>query len=109
QLSALQNHLLDASRAKMSAIERKAYHNLRKAMFLVRTATRQNIVPRTPELLRLSYRNYRLVSRTSFVASYAWFIVTILFDGFPGGFYGCLAFLFLTSVCAIKLIQIYLQ
>ena len=57
--------------------------------------------------MQLSFESYSLFTQR-FFWSYVRFVIVALITIFPGGLYGFLAFVFLTLVCAVKLIQIYL-
>ncbi|MBK8477807.1 MAG: hypothetical protein IPL39_16325 [Opitutaceae bacterium] len=107
RLEAYQARLLAKSHVNRTAIERSTYRVMRKTHYLVTTATLKNVWRRIPRLIRLSFDSYSLITQR-FFWSYVRFVFVALLTSFPGGLYGFLAFVFLTLVCAVKLIQIYL-
>ncbi|EEF60667.1 hypothetical protein [Pedosphaera parvula] len=107
RLEAYQTHLLTKSRTQRNDIERNAYRVMRKTHYLVTTSTLKNVWRRIPRLMQLSFESYSLFAQQTFW-SYVRFVIVALLTSFPGGMYGFLAFVFLTLVCTVKLIQIYL-
>lgn len=92
---------------QMNDLQRRVYRNLRTLEFLIVSATLTNVWRRLPTLMRASYSTYRLAIGT-IPMSYWRFAIVVLPTGFPGGFYGLLAFFFLSILTAIKVVQIYL-
>ena len=107
RLQQIEAKLLQDVHSVLTANERQIYRHLRKSNYLIVTATWKNIWRRIPRLATISYDLHRFAA-FDIPWSYWRFITVAMPASFPGGFYGVLAFIFLTMLCAVKVVQIYL-